>query len=163
MPVRVDSSTAYTAGLVSEIGKLALAYSCSDHFPAIRLLQSEKNITWLAAEQAALGYTYATVGAELLKRWNFPANLVAVAVNNPPFATSPADVLPLLVHVHAAKFIASSLGAGVAEDGFLFGLNSALLLEWGFTSDKLEAALPEVLARAERMLPEKIKQGSLSF
>jgi len=160
---RVDPSTAYTAGLVSEIGKLALAYSCSEHFGTIRLLQSEKNITWLSAEQTVLGYTYATVGAALLKRWNFPANLVAVAVHNPPFANSPADVLPLLVHVHAAKFIATSLGAGVAEDGFLFTLNSALLLEWGFTPARLEAAMPEILSRAERMLPEKIKQGSLSF
>ena len=159
----VDPSTAYTAGLVSEIGKLALAYSCGEHFEAIRLRQCEGKLTWIAAEQAVLGYSYATVGAMLLKRWNFPANLVAVAVHNPPFATAPSEVLPLLAHVHAAKYIATSIGAGVSEDGFLFALNSELLLKCGFTAGDLEAAMPEVVTRGERMLPEKVKQGTLSF
>ncbi len=160
---QVDPSTAYTAGLVGDIGKLALAYSCAAHFDAIRMRQREDNIAWIAAEQAVLGYTYATVGAELLKRWNFPENLVAVASYNSPVESASAEFMPLLVHVHAAKFIAVSIGAGVAEDGFLFELNSVQLLKAGFTVERLEAAMPEVLARAERMLPEKLKDGTLSF
>ena len=43
--------------------------------------------------------------------------------------------MPLLVHLHAGKYVATSFGPGVSEDGFLFELNSALLVEWGFTPE----------------------------
>ena len=160
---RVDPKTAYTAGLVHEIGKLAVAHACVEQFPAVRSEQSGTGCTWLEAEKKVLGFNHAEVGAELLRRWKFPPSLVAVGVHNPPKATDPSDVLPLLVHVHAAKFLAVTIGAGVAEDGFLFQLNSELLVEWGFTPEVLEAAIPEVLERASKLLRENLSHGSLSF
>jgi HD-like signal output (HDOD) protein len=160
---QVDPRTAYTAGLVHEIGKLALAYACQDQFPAIRAAQAATACTWLNAEKQILGYNHAEVGAELLRRWKFPASLIAVGTHNPPKMSDPAEALPLLVHVHAAKYLAVTLGAGVAEDGFLFELNSSLLIEWGFQPHVLEAAIPNVLERAGRLLQEKITHGSLSF
>lgn len=116
---RVEPKLAYTAGLVHEIGKLAVAYACGEHFGTLRAHQKEQGSTWLQAEKAVLGYTYAEVGGELLRTWRFPAHLVAVALHNPPTASDPVDVLPLVVHVHAAKYLAISMGAGVSEDGFL--------------------------------------------
>ena len=160
---RVDSKTAYTAGLVHEIGKLAVAHACAEQFPAVRAEQSSSGCTWLQAEKKILGFNHAEVGAELLRRWKFPPSLVAVGVHNPPRAEDPADALPLLVHVHAAKFLAVTIGAGVAEDGFLFELNSTLLVEWGFTPEMLEHAIPEVLERAGKLLRENLSHGSLSF
>ncbi len=160
---RVDPKTAYTAGLVHEIGKLAVAHACVEQFPAVRAHQSATACTWLQAEKQVLGFDHAEVGAELLRRWKFPPSLIAVGVHNPPKASDPADVLPMLVHVHAAKFIAVTIGAGVAEDGFLFELNSSLLMEWGFTPEMLETAIPHVLDRASKLLRENLSHGSLSF
>ncbi len=160
---RIDPRVAYTAGLIHEIGKLAFAHGCNDHFPAIRAHQAETQCTWLNAEKHILGFNHAEVGSELLKRWKFPASLVAVGTFNPPNASNPADVLPLLVHVHAAKYLAVTLGAGVSEDGFLFELNSSLLMEWGFSPTALEAAMPTVFERASKLLQEKLTHGSLSF
>jgi putative nucleotidyltransferase with HDIG domain len=160
---RVDPKTAYTAGLVHEIGKLAVAHACGEQFPAVRSEQSGTGCTWLEAEKKILGFNHAEVGAELLRRWKFPPSLIAVGVHNPPKAGDPVDVLPLLVHVHAAKFLAVTIGAGVAEDGFLFQLNSELLVEWGFTPEMLEAAIPEILERAGKLLRENLSHGSLSF
>ena len=160
---RVDPQTAYTAGLVHEVGKLAVAYSCATRFGAIRLHLRETGCSWLAAERAVLGYTYAEVGATLLKQWNFPEALVAVARYNPPTASAPAEVLPLVTHVHAAKFLAATMGPGSGEDGFLFELNAPLLAEWGFTPALLEAALPEVFDRASRIMQEKLSYGTLLF
>jgi putative nucleotidyltransferase with HDIG domain len=160
---RVDAKTAYTAGLVHEIGKLAVAHACAEQFPAVREHQKSTHCTWLAAEKHVLGFDHAEVGAELLRRWKFPPSLVAVGVHNPPKASDPAEALPMLVHVHAAKFLAVTIGAGVAEDGFLFELNSTLLVEWGFTPEMLEQAIPEVLERAGKLLRENLSHGSLSF
>lgn len=160
---RVDPQTAYTAGLVHEVGKLAVAYSCSAHFGAIRHHLRETGCSWLMAEQAVLGYTYAEVGATLLKKWNFPDALVMVAQHNPPTPSVPAAALPLVMHVHAAKFLAATMGPGAGEDGFLFELNAPLLAEWGFTPAVLEAALPEVFDRASRIMQEKLSYGTLLF
>lgn len=160
---QVEPKIAYTAGLVHEIGKLAVAYACHDFFPAIRQHQAARACTWLDAEKHVLGYNHAEIGAELLRRWKFPASLIAVGTCNPPKATDPAEALPLLVHVHAAKYLAVTIGAGVAEDGFLFELNSTLLIEWGFTPEMLQAAIPEVLERSSKLLQEKLSHGSLSF
>jgi HD-like signal output (HDOD) protein len=159
----VDPQTAYTAGLVHEVGKLALAYSCAGQFGEIRRRQQEKGITWLAAERLVLGYTHAEVGAALLRKWNFPDVLVAVAQYNPPTPTTPGEALPLVMHVHAAKFLATSMGPGAGEDGFLFELNTPLLAEWGFTPELLEAALPVVFDRASRIMQEKLSYGTLTF
>jgi HD-like signal output (HDOD) protein len=160
---RVDPKTVYTAGLVHEVGKLAVAYSCGEYFPAIRALQANSGCTWLNAEKQVLGYNHAEVGAELLTRWKFPPSFVAVGTFNPPTASAPADVLPLLVHVHAAKYVAVTIGVGVGEDGFLYELNAPLLMEWGFSPSVLEAAIPEVITRAGKLLHEKLSHGSLSF
>lgn len=159
----VDPQTAYTAGLVHEVGKLAVAYSCAAQFGEIRRRQRETGVSWLAAERAVLGYTHAEVGATLLRRWNFPDALVAVAQYNPPTPNAPTSVLPLVMHVHAAKFLAASMGPGAGEDGFLFELNAPLLAEWGFTPAALEAALPEVFDRASRIMQEKLSHGELTF
>lgn len=110
-----------------------------------------------------LGFNYAEVGAALLKQWNFPAALVAVARHNPPTPGIPAEVMPLVMHVHAAKFLAATMGPGAGEDGFLFELNAPLLAEWGFAPAALEAALPEVFDRASRIMQEKLSYGTLLF
>lgn len=160
---RIDPRLAYTAGLVQELGKLALAHACSEHFGAIRSYQQAHRANWLDAERAVLGFSHADAGAELLRRWKFPASLVAVGTYNPPKASDPADFLPLLVHVHAAKYLSTTIGLGVAEDGFLFELNSALLVEWGFTQEVLEQAIPVILERASKLLHDKLSHGSVSF
>jgi len=158
---QVDPRIAYTAGLVHEIGKLAVAYSCGEHFAAIREHQRTTGCIWLEAEKKVLGFNYAEAGSELLNRWKFPPTLVAVATFNPPTSRAPADCMALLVHVHAAKYLATSMGAGVAEDGFLFELNAPLLMEYGFTTTILESALPEVLARSSCLLQENLSHGAL--
>ena len=160
---QVDPKTAYTAGLVHEIGKLAIAYSCAEQFPEIRKVQAAGSLPWLAAEKQVLGYNHAEVGAVLLRRWKFSPALVAVGTHNPPRSDAPAEFLPLLAHVHAAKYLAVTIGAGVAEDGFLFELNAPLLLEFGFSPEMLEASIPDVLERAGKLLREKLTHGSLSF
>ncbi len=160
---RVDPKTAYTAGLVHEIGKLAFAFACAEQFPEVRKIQAAQSCPWLVAEKQVIGFNHAEVGAELLRRWKFPASFVAVGTYNPPRSDSPAEFLPLLVHLHAAKYLAVTIGAGAAEDGFLFELNAPLLIEWGFSPDVLEASIPDILERAGKLLQERLTHGSLSF
>lgn len=160
---RVVPETAYTAGLVCDLGKLALTHACDAFFPAIRAHCAAQQCPWTDAEVAVLGFHHIQVGARLLRAWNFPAVLVAVAEHYLRPAQAPADALPLIAHLHAAKYIATSFGPGVGEDGFLFSLNESFLLEWGFTPELLQESMPIVHERAVARLRDKLSQGTVSL
>jgi len=160
---RVPPETAYTAGLVCDLGKLALTHACDTFYPAIRAHCAAQQCTWTDAETAVLGYHHIQVGARLLRAWNFPAVLVAVAEHYLRPSQAPADALPLIAHLHAAKYIATSFGPGVGEDGFLFSLNESFLLEWGFTPELLQETMPIVHERAVARLKDKLSQGAVSL
>lgn len=154
---------AYTAGLLQDIGKMAVAFACAEQFPSIRIHQETSQVSWIEAERAVLGFSHVEVGGQLLQRWNFPSNLVAPVIHNPPTREVPVADLPLVVHVHAAKYVATCIGAGVAEDGFLVDLNASLLDEWGLSADVLEAAIPVVVDRADRLLRDRLSTGVIEL
>lgn len=160
---RVSPQTAYTAGLICDLGKLAVAHACDAFYPALRAHCAAHQCAWTDAEVAVLGYHNIQVGAQLLRAWNFPPVLVAVAEHYLKPLTAPADALPLIAHLHAAKYIATSFGPGVGEDGFLFELNEEFLLEWGFTPELLQETMPVVHERASTRLRDKLSQGAVSL
>lgn len=160
---QVDPQVAYTAGLTHELGKLALAHSCGPFFPRIRACQLERQSTWENAEKEVLGYEHAEVGARLLRAWRFPDNLVATAEFQHRPNSAPAAALPLLVHLHAGRLVAASMGPGISEDGFLFEVNGHLLQEWNFTPSLLEEAMLVSIDRASRRLGERLSHGQIQF
>lgn len=160
---RVAPQTAYTVGLVCDLGKLALTHACGEFYPGIRAHSAANRCAWTDSEKAVLGFDHVALGAQLLRAWNFPKILVDVAEFYLRPAEAPAEALPLIAHLHAAKYIATSFGPGVGEDGFLFELNEAFLLEWGFTPELLQEAMPVVHERAVSRLRDKLSQGAVSI
>jgi hypothetical protein len=147
---------------VCDLGKLAVAHACAPFFPAIRA-QCSRGGTWSNAEREVLGYTHADVGARLLHAWSFPAVLAIATEFCERPADAPESAMPLLVHLHAGKYVATSFGPGVSEDGFLFELNSALLVEWGFTPELLQETMSIVHERAKLRLQDKLTHGAVAL
>jgi HD-like signal output (HDOD) protein len=160
---RIDPQTAYTAGLVCDLGKLAVGHACAPFFPALRAHCASRGGTWSQAEREILGYTHAEVGGRLLRAWSFPDVLVAAAEFCECPGKAPAESLPLLAHLHAAKYVAISFGPGVSEDGFLFELDSDFLTEWGFTPELLQEAMTVVHERAKARLQDKLTHGAVAL
>lgn len=160
---RVDPGQAYTAGLIGEIGKLAIAHACGSAFEEFGRHQRESNCPWSESERAVLGYNYATVGAELLRRWKFPESFSVIAENNPPGPDVPEAHRPLAAHVHAAKYLACAMGPGQGIDGFLFALNNDLLTEQGLTAEMLERSMVPVFERTEKILRDKVTTGAIKL
>lgn len=160
---RVDPGLAYTAGLVHEIGKLAIAFSCGAEFGAIRARREADGGAWIAAETRVLGFNHAMVSARLLREWRFSAPCVAVAAHNPPDAALPEEYRALAAHVHAAHHAAAAFGAGQGEDAYLFRLDSALLAEQGIDAALIERTLPQVLDRATQLLHSRLHTGAVTF
>lgn len=160
---RIDPQVVYTAGLVADLGKLALAHACGDFYPAIRAHRDRTNGTWEQSERAVLGYCHADATRELLRAWNFPSIFCLMSEFHTRPAEAPAEVLPLLAHLHAAKYLATSLGPGVNEDSFLTAVHGSFLREWGFTTELLEAAMPIVLDRAAARLGDRLTTGAVKL
>jgi HD-like signal output (HDOD) protein len=160
---RVDPQLAYTAGLVHEMGKLAVAHACAKFFPLIRACQQQRGFTWEQAEKEILGYEHAEVGARLLRAWRFPELMVAAAEYQHRPTQAPAPALPLLAHLHAGRYIAASMGPGISEDGFLVQIDGNLLAEWNFTSTLLEEAMLVSVERASKRLGENLTHGTIRF
>jgi len=156
-----DPQIAYTAGLVCDLGKLALAFTCAPYYPGISAHARRADGTWAEAERFVLGFDQTQVGARLLRAWRFPESFArAVELQLQP-ADSPPELVPLVAQLHAARFLAVSLGAGVTEGGFRFTLHGNFLTAQGFTADFLERALLEVQERATLRLAGGLSHGRL--
>jgi len=149
---KVDSGLAYTAGLLHDVGKLALAHACAEQFELVRARQAELRISWRQAEHDILGYDHTDVGGALMESWSYPPNLIQVARYYPRPKLSAEEFRSLVVHVHAGKHIALSLGYGVGEEGFSTELDEESLKEEGFTAELLEKSLPPVLEGSNKLI-----------
>lgn len=160
---KVNCDVAYTCGLVHEIGKQALAYTCGAVFPQIRAHCATTGSTWLEAEKAILGFNHAEVSAKLLNDWRFPKACIVVSAHNPPGETLPDEYRALAAHVHAAHHLAACFGSGQGEDEFLYMLQFEFLEEFGLGAAFIEEALPEIFDRASKLLREKLSTGRIVF
>jgi HD-like signal output (HDOD) protein len=160
---RLDPQVAYTAGLVCDLGKLTLAHNCHDFYPAVRTCVEQTKCTWEQAERTVLGYHHADAGARLLKAWSFPRLFIQAVEHQFQPATAPAEALPLVAHLHAAKYLAMAMGPGGLEESFKTVIHGAFLKEWGFATETLEAAMPIVLERAQARLGERLSVGAMTI
>jgi HD-like signal output (HDOD) protein len=152
-----DPSVAYTAGLIHDVGKLALAYANSDGLAEVIKLVPSPYPTWENAENAVLGYCSADVSKLLLHRWGFPNDLVEVGACYLHPSRAPTQNLNLVGIVHAAKSIATELGYGVGVDGYYFQVDEAALTDLNFTAGKLQACVPSIVEKMDTLVtPEGV-------
>jgi putative nucleotidyltransferase with HDIG domain len=115
--LHADDETAFTAGLLHDLGRLALATHFPQHMAhAIQALK-ETDQQHVDVEQALLGADHVSVGALVATQWHFPAEVTdAIAGHHGPTAR-PDAAASLADTVHVADAIAHALDlAGDADD-----------------------------------------------
>lgn len=119
--------TAFTCGLLHDIGKLLIAAHLSGPFKEITARMRREGGSMAAAEMAIIGTTHAAVGAYLLGLWGLPESLVkAVAGHHSPDAQG-NGTLDMVVITHIANGFAKA-GKGLADPRTpLEGLDYAFL------------------------------------
>lgn len=147
-----EPEIAYTAGLLHDVGKLALAYICSERFDLVRRHQAETQCPWRVAEHEVFGFDHTDVAGKLLEDWAFPPNLVDVARFYPRPRLAPPENRHLVTLVHAAKHVALCVGTGVGEDGYQSELDEIALAEEGIRPELTEQILPDVVALSSRLM-----------
>jgi putative nucleotidyltransferase with HDIG domain len=83
--LRVDTDSAFMAGLIHDIGKLVMLQTFADDYTLEHWMTAYSDQTVLQTELQTYSFTHDAVGGQLLEKWQFPANLVtAVAYHHRP-------------------------------------------------------------------------------
>jgi HD-like signal output (HDOD) protein len=147
-----DSATAYTAGLIHDLGKFALAYANFTALDEIANRVPDEFPTWREAEKAILGFESTEVTKALLENWGFPSTFVSVGYYYQIPSEAPEEERKIVTLIHAAKHVATQLGYGVGVDGFYYEPDEVALKEAGFKDAEMDAAIPEILATIQRFI-----------
>jgi putative nucleotidyltransferase with HDIG domain len=116
----VAPGTAFTAGILHDIGKVVLA-PFADRSPGeLAAATAAKAGDFLAGERALTGFDHAVVGGMVADRWQLPVDLRRAIRHHHSAALIMRDN-PLTAVVHVADVIADQLGCG-ARDAFAYGL-----------------------------------------
>jgi HD-like signal output (HDOD) protein len=108
--LRQNQGGAFTAGLIHAIGILVMHIAMPDRMAPLNISTPPLDLNRAAAERAALGYTYAEVGAGLVEKWQFPVEMVSALSNQlTPFEGAAYDPLAGLIHLASWRARAEEL------------------------------------------------------
>ncbi len=109
--LRVNASTAFTAGLIHAIGELVMHVGMPAKMLALNANVGPLHHKRVAAELLAFGYSYAEVGAGFAAAWRFPQVIVdALRTQNQPFEHQVYEPLAGVLHLSAWRARAKEAG-----------------------------------------------------
>ncbi len=99
-PASMNKDTAYTAGVLHDIGRLALAVMRPEHYAALLLTHCGSPCSILSAERDLFGLDHCEAGKRLIANWKLPAGFEAVVSNHHSCGQPPEHWnLPALINV----------------------------------------------------------------
>lgn len=144
----VDGGSAFTAGILHDIGKRFLSSFVADDFEAMRELVEREGCTFVEAERRLLGVNHAELGGMILEKWDFDQGLAdAVRAHHEPDALQRA---PLTALVALSNSLVISLGIGVGADGLASELHGEGLARFSISMDALQSVMMDLLSQLQR-------------
>jgi len=144
----VDPGTAFTIGLLHDIGKRFLSSFVAGDFQKIMDRTYIDGLSFMAAEHEVLGIDHAELGSMIMQKWEFPEEMIeAVRSHHDPEALNKAPLTALLA---MANTLVISLGVGVGADGLSGTMRGEGLKRFGITALELDRYLSNLLIEMER-------------
>lgn len=145
-----NQSLTFTAGLLHDIGKVVLNEYVADQFSQIVQLVSEKQISFLEAEQEVLGFTSTEIGARLAEKWKLPDSIIrCIRYHRTPGALEPPDVL--VDTVYLANSVCMLFGVGLGADGLSYRADARVMERYQLKESDLEVAGAQMLIDLKRV------------
>lgn len=142
----------FTAGLLHDIGKVVLDPFVESHrTQLLSAVASHPEAGFEAAEREVLGIDHAQVGAEILRQWRLPPQLVAaVEHHHNPAAGEAADLLACNI-VHVANTLAGTSGVGAGIAGMRHTVSNEALQTLHIKTTVLERVAASTLGAMEEL------------
>ncbi len=138
-----DPEEISTAGLIHDIGKVAIKMELPEEFEAIQRLVSERSISTLDAEREILGLDHAEVGGWLAKSWNLPKKLIEpISCHHDP-RTSKNEQLASSI-VHFSDIFIRGWGYGHGDDIWVPDLNKRAWKLLDLAPEELDQIMEEI-------------------
>jgi putative nucleotidyltransferase with HDIG domain len=151
----LDEETAFTAGLLHDVGKLVMAVYFPADFDQVLAMRDARDSLLKDAEKAVLGFDHSLVGARVAQQWKLPEPIIK-AIQHHHSPESAADV-PFAALVHVADILCRSLEIGHGGDTLIPTLDVTAMQQLGLGWEHLRASLPEIEAlNASTNLMEEI-------
>ncbi|MFH1215263.1 MAG: HDOD domain-containing protein [Pseudomonadota bacterium] len=110
-----DPEEVSTAGLIHDIGKVAIKMELSKESEILSKMIHDKGISMLDAERELLGLDHAEVGGWLAKSWNLPPKLVEpISCHHNPKDAKDEKVAAAIIHF--SDILIRGLGYGHGDD-----------------------------------------------
>lgn len=110
-----DPEEVSTAGLIHDIGKVAIKMELPREYEMITRLAQSRGISRIAAERLVLGLDHAEVGGWLARSWNLPNKLVEpIACHHDPRLAKDEQLASAIVHF--GNVMIRGMGYGHAGD-----------------------------------------------
>lgn len=141
---------AFTAGLLHDIGKIALATFVDIDSEKIRKLAYESKVSFEQAEQEIIGIDHAEVGAFLLETWNIPSQITEVVRyhHNPEGYKGETPVTDL-VHISDSLCYMSGIGTGI--DGLNYKPSEVVYNRFKLKQSHTENVVCNILSELNEM------------
>jgi len=138
-----DPEEVSTAGLIHDIGKVAIKMELPREYEQISLMVAEQGISRYLAEHEVLGLHHAEAGGWLTKSWNLPAKLVEpVSCHHDPRLAENEQITSAIVHF--ADLIVRGMGYGHGDDVWVGPLSQRAWRYMGLAPSDLDQVLDEI-------------------
>jgi len=135
-----DTSVAYTAGLIHDLGKLVISHALDqERQEAVHALIRGGNCSLIEAEREIIGADHAEIGAHLLGNWNLPEVLLEAVANHHQPAKSRHELLASVVHL--ADVIAHQVGSSPGFESFAVRAEESAVKRLGLTAEHMDGLM----------------------
>lgn len=114
---RGSPDNCFTAGLLHNIGKVALKYYFHEDLNNILRLAEENHISFVKAEKSLIGYDHTEIGEYLALKWNMPKDITqSIRYHHfPEKLEIPSIVIDI---VYASRYLVAHTSHGLEIDSF---------------------------------------------
>lgn len=153
------SDTAFTAGLLHDIGQLIIGMQIKDTASTIEELMEEHSIGDIAAEKEVLSISHDLVGALLAYQWDFPTDLTkTIRFHHAPNEGRQPHFLSAVVHV--ADTIVLKLGYGIELKQLVYPVKPSALEVIGIDKNDINHFGFLSRQRVDERAPQFLRLGS---
>ena len=138
----------FCAGLLHDLGKLALSIWFDGHLRSMIRLAEDQQIPFDAVERSILGYDHADVGGALAVKWHLPSVFASASQfhHRPDDATKDQEVVDC---IHVGDYLSMSMGIGLGGDGLVYSLSENSLARLGLVETDLERLIDQFSSKFE--------------
>lgn len=139
-----DQDVAFAAGMLHDLGQLALAATAPGEFRMVLDYQKKNDCLISEAEQAVIGMDHTQIGAHLANIWNLPAEICEAIEYHHQVAGSCSLHSPIADLVHVAEVLAHAMELGSIDQ--VPPLSDSAMLRLGLSLAQVEQSFGEIEA-----------------